>query len=37
MMKVICNTSPILALSMIDKLHLLWDMFDVFIPLEVYN
>ena len=38
MSKLISNTSPIIALSMIDKLNLLWDLFDkVYISIAVYN
>jgi predicted nucleic acid-binding protein len=37
MIKVVCNTSPIIGLSSIDKLDLLWKMFDTIIPKEVYN
>ena len=28
MSKIISNTSPLIALSMINKLHLLWELFD---------
>ncbi|MBU3114441.1 hypothetical protein [Clostridium lacusfryxellense] len=37
MVKVVCNTSPIIALSSIDKLNLLWEMFETIIPEEVYR
>lgn len=38
MIKVICNSSPIIALSFIGKLNLLWEIFDeVMIPKEVYR
>lgn len=37
MIKAISNTSPIIGLSMIDHLHLLWELFDIYIPQEVYN
>ena len=37
MIKIVCNTSPIIGLSSIDKLDLLWEMFDTIIPKEVYN
>ncbi|TYQ17001.1 UNVERIFIED_CONTAM: putative nucleic acid-binding protein [Acetivibrio alkalicellulosi] len=37
MSKIISNTSPLIALSMIGKLHLLWDLFDaVYIPNGVF-
>lgn len=36
-MKVICNTSPIIGLSIIGRLDLLWELFDVYIPEEVYR
>jgi len=36
-MKAICNSSPIIGLSIIGKLDLLWELFDIYIPLEVYN
>jgi predicted nucleic acid-binding protein len=33
MAKIICNSSPIIGLSIIDKLNLLWEIFDeVYIP-----
>ena len=36
-MNVICNTSPIIGLSAINRLELLWLLFDkVIIPNEVY-
>lgn len=38
MAKVVCNSSPIIGLSMIGKLNLLWEIFDeVFIPEAVYK
>lgn len=38
MAKAVCNASPIIGLSIISKLELLWEIFDeVFIPKEVYN
>ena len=37
MMKAISNTSPIIGLSIIGKLELLWELFDIYIPQEVYN
>jgi predicted nucleic acid-binding protein len=37
MIKVVCNTSPIIGLSSIDKLNLLWEIFETRIPKEVYN
>lgn len=37
MIKAISNTSPIIGLSMIGHLELLWKLFDVYIPQEVYN
>jgi predicted nucleic acid-binding protein len=37
MIKVMCNASPIIGLSILGKLNLLWEMFEVFIPEEVYN
>lgn len=38
MSKIISNTSPLIALSMINQLQLLWFLFDdVFIPTSVYN
>lgn len=37
MIKVVCNTSPIIGLSMIGQLQLLWELFDIYIPQEVYN
>lgn len=36
-MKAICNTSPIIGLSIIGRLDLLWELFDIYIPQEVYN
>ncbi|MBM4765131.1 DUF3368 domain-containing protein [Bacillus sp. B15-48] len=36
-MKAICNTSPIIGLSIIGRLELLWELFDIYIPEEVYN
>lgn len=37
MIRVICNASPIIGLSILGKLNLLWELFDVSIPNEVYN
>lgn len=37
MIKAMCNTSPIIGLAIIGKLNLLWELFEVFIPREVYN
>jgi len=38
MAKAVCNASPIIGLSIIGKVDLLWKIFDeVFIPEEVYN
>lgn len=37
MIKVVCNTSPIIGLASIGQLHLLWELFDVYIPEEVYQ
>ncbi|MFS0555792.1 DUF3368 domain-containing protein [Brevibacillus sp. 179-C9.3 HS] len=38
MTKLISNTSPLIALSMIGQLHLLWELFDrVFIPQAVFT
>jgi predicted nucleic acid-binding protein len=37
MSKVVCNASPVIGLSILGKLNLLWEMFEVFIPEEVYN
>jgi predicted nucleic acid-binding protein len=38
MAKAVCNASPIIGLSIIGKIDLLWKVFDeVFIPEEVYN
>lgn len=38
MAKAVCNAGPIIGLSIIGKLELLWEIFDeVFIPEEVYN
>lgn len=38
MIKVVCNSSPIIGLSIIKKLDLLWDIFDeVYITEEVYR
>ena len=36
-MKAISNTSPIIGLSIIGHLDLLWELFDIYIPQEVYN
>ena len=36
--KIVCNSSPIIGLSMIGRLDLLWELFDkVFISQAVYN
>jgi len=36
--KIISNTGPLIALSMINKLNLLWELYDeVYIPKSVYN
>lgn len=36
-MEIICNSSPIIGLSAINRLNLLWELFDkVIIPNEVY-
>jgi len=38
MIRIICNSSPIIGLSIIGKLNLLWEIFDeVIIPKEVYR
>lgn len=38
MAKIICNSSPIIGLSIIDKLNLLWEIFDeVYVPEAVYQ
>lgn len=38
MSKIISNTGPLIALSMINKLNLLWELYDeVYIPKSVYN
>lgn len=37
MIKVICNASPIIGLSSLDSLNLLYEMFEVYITREVYN
>lgn len=38
MIRVICNSSPIIGLSLIGKVNLLWEIFDeVIIPKEVYR
>ena len=38
MIRVICNSSPIIGLALIGKLNLLWEIFDeVIIPKEVYR
>lgn len=37
MKKVISNASPIIGLSMIGKLNLLWELFDVYIARTVYD
>lgn len=36
MTKVMCNASPIIGLSILGQLNLLWEMFEVVIPQEVY-
>ena len=36
-MKAICNTSPIIGLTIIGHLDLLWELFDIYVPQEVYN
>lgn len=35
--KAICNTSPIIGLSIVGRIDLLWELFDIYIPQEVYN
>jgi len=38
MIKVVCNSSPIIGLSIIKKLNLLWEIFDeVYITDEIYK
>ena len=38
MIKIVCNSSPVIGLSAIGMLNLLWEMFDeVIIPEEVYK
>jgi len=38
MARLVCNSSPIISLSMINQLPLLWQIFDeVYIPEEVYK
>ena len=37
MIKVVCNASPIIGLSEIGHLNILYEMFDVYITKEVYN
>jgi predicted nucleic acid-binding protein len=37
MVKVVCNASPIIGLSILGLLNLLWKLFDVAIPEEVYK
>ncbi|MFD1413240.1 hypothetical protein [Oceanobacillus jeddahense] len=38
MTSIITNTSPIIALSMINKFSLLWNLFDdVYVPKAVFN
>lgn len=37
MIKVVCNASPIIGLSKIGCLNLLYEMFEVYIPKEVYS
>ncbi|MDI6605329.1 MAG: DUF3368 domain-containing protein [Thermoanaerobacteraceae bacterium] len=37
-MKIVCNSSPIIGLSLIGRLDLLWEIFEeVIIPNEVFN
>lgn len=37
MIKVVCNASPIIGLCKIELLNVLYEMFEVYIPEEVYN
>ncbi|MZQ74599.1 MAG: DUF3368 domain-containing protein [Peptoclostridium sp.] len=37
MISIVSNASPIIGLSMLGLLHLLWEMFEVYVPTEVYN
>jgi predicted nucleic acid-binding protein len=38
MYKVICNSSPVIGLTIIGKLNLLWELFEkVYVPEEVYK
>lgn len=37
MIRVVCNASPIIGLSKIGQLNLLHEMFEIYIPHEVYN
>ncbi len=37
MIRVVCNASPIIGLSKIGYLYILYEMYEVFIPNEVYN
>lgn len=37
MIKAVCNASPIIGLCKIGLLNLLYEMFEVYIPQEVYN
>lgn len=37
MKKAICNSSPIISLSSIGKLNLLWENFEIIIPRAVYD
>lgn len=37
MIKLVCNASPIIGLAKIGQLNLLYEMFEVYIPREVYN
>jgi predicted nucleic acid-binding protein len=37
MIKVMCNASPIITLSIIGQLDLLWQMFEVYVPSAVYQ
>ncbi|MFS0821896.1 DUF3368 domain-containing protein [Bacillus sp. 1P02SD] len=36
-MKAICNSSPIIGLSILGRLDILWKLFDIYIPKEVYD
>jgi predicted nucleic acid-binding protein len=37
MIKVVCNASPIIGLSKLGILNILYEIFEVYIPQEVYN